>query len=285
MHQAMSMRRPWPESSTPILDDRLSIGLNISDGFERVRQTLMEQRPRLVIIDPWQAYLGANVDMNRVNAVRPIFQKITILAKDVGCSIVLVSHVGKKQQADVNNSALGSTDFINASRSVIKIIQDQGAGMKIAVHTKCNYARLGKSVKYCISDSGIQWAGFSDITKDVLESAAMSRVSPHQYLLSQEEHAQYIEELEDAIRQKAEVGSTVNVSYQELKDEFGSDIFGPGQPQKALDQVRLELSIEGIHIENIGKKVKYNGRAMSGFILTREKMPDAEKRENDSHVE
>jgi len=50
---------------------------------------------RLVIIDPVQAFLGADVDMNRANEVRPIFRSLGDIAQATGCAIVLIGHLNK----------------------------------------------------------------------------------------------------------------------------------------------------------------------------------------------
>ena len=50
---------------------------------------------RLVIIDPVQAFLGADVDMNRANEVRPIFRSMGDIAQATGCAIVLSGHLNK----------------------------------------------------------------------------------------------------------------------------------------------------------------------------------------------
>ena len=53
-----------------VIDDS-DVQLTLSD--ERIEKAIVENNARLVIIDPIQAYLGADVDMNRANEVRPIF--------------------------------------------------------------------------------------------------------------------------------------------------------------------------------------------------------------------
>ena len=54
---------------------------DLSDGYDDFIQTIQRYKPRLVIIDPRHAFLGANVDINRVNAVRPVFQRLANMAK------------------------------------------------------------------------------------------------------------------------------------------------------------------------------------------------------------
>ena len=63
-----------------ILDCMDSEGMDFTDGYEDFVQTIKRYNPRLVIIDPWHAFLGAGVDINRVNAVRPVFQRLANMA-------------------------------------------------------------------------------------------------------------------------------------------------------------------------------------------------------------
>ena len=48
---------------------------------ERIARAIPENNARLVIIDPVQAFLGADVDMNRANEVRPIFRSLGDIAQ------------------------------------------------------------------------------------------------------------------------------------------------------------------------------------------------------------
>ena len=64
-----------------ILDRSDSIGMSFSDGYEEFADTVKAYKPALVIVDPWHNYLGDRVDMNRANAIRPVFQKLSNLAK------------------------------------------------------------------------------------------------------------------------------------------------------------------------------------------------------------
>lgn len=253
-----------------LLDCMDSEGMNFTDGYDIFKQTIQRYNPRLVIIDPWHAFLGADVDINRVNAVRPVFQRLANLAKDCNCGMILVSHVNKRAQGEnANNAATGSTDFINAARSAMRVIFNDDPADKdtrIAVHTKSNYCAAGRSIKYRINTSGgCQWAGFSDITRQTLENAARWHKTPYEVLQTQDEAEERNWLLINVITEKAVGGKTVNVSYDGLRDEYGADIFGSSQPKKALDAV-AHLLPEGITIQT-GKTVGYNGRTRNGFCI------------------
>ena len=256
-----------------ILDCMDSEGMNFTDGYDDFIATIRRYNPRLVIIDPWHAFLGANVDINRVNAVRPVFQRLANMSKVCGCGMVLVSHVNKRSQGEnANNAATGSTDFINASRSAMRVIFSDLPSEKdtrIMVHTKSNYSEAGKSVKYRITtDGGCQWAGFSDITRKTLEEAARWRKTPYEVINQQNEQDETNFALIEVIRELSRKGKTVNVSYDEIKDLHGADIFGSGQPKRAIDGIAYSLKNEGITIHT-GKTVKYNNRTRNGFSIYR----------------
>ena len=61
-----------------VIDDR-DIPLTLAD--ERIARAIRENNAKLVIIDPVQAFLGADVDMNRANEVRPIFRSLLFIGK------------------------------------------------------------------------------------------------------------------------------------------------------------------------------------------------------------
>ena len=77
------------------------------------------QGSRLVIIDPMQAFLGADVDMNRANEVRPIFRSLGDIAQATGCAIVLIGHLNKAAGTQSTYRGLGSIDITAAVRSLL----------------------------------------------------------------------------------------------------------------------------------------------------------------------
>lgn len=254
-----------------ILDCMDSEGMDFTSNYDDFMDTIKRYNPKLVIIDPWHAFLGANVDINRVNAVRPVFQRLANMAKSCECGMILVSHVNKRAQGEnANNAATGSTDFINAARSAMRVIFNDNPAEKdtrIIVHTKSNYAEAGKSIKFRITkDGGCQWAGFSEITRKTLEDAARFHKTPTEMLNQQNAQDTTNYALIEAIREKAIKGKIVNISYEEMKQSNGSDIFGISQPKRALESIISSLQNYGISIQT-GKTVKYNGRTHNGFSI------------------
>lgn len=250
-----------------ILDRSDSIGMNFSTGYDEFEETVKAYSPALVILDPWHAFLGADVDINRVNAIRPVFQKLSNLAKVCGCALILISHVNKRAQGEnANNAATGSSDFINAARSAIRVIFDEeDEDCRILVHTKTNYARYGDSVRYRIEDGGVKWEGFSEITKATLEAAARQRSTPLEVLEGSKKKAVANDVLIKALKDSAPPYAPARFTYEEFKQKHGALIFGGSQPKRALDSVREQLMEDGYFLKPCN--VKRDNKPQKGFMI------------------
>ena len=101
-----------------VIDDR-DAPLTLTD--ERLARAIRENNARLVIIDPVQAFLSADVDMNRANEVRPIFRSLGDVAQATGCAIVLIGHLNKAVGTQSTYRGLGSIDITAAVRSLLFI--------------------------------------------------------------------------------------------------------------------------------------------------------------------
>lgn len=64
-----------------VIDER-DTPLTLTD--ERLARAIRENHARLVIIDPIQAFLGADVDINRANEVLPCFRSLGEIAQETG---------------------------------------------------------------------------------------------------------------------------------------------------------------------------------------------------------
>ncbi len=127
---------------------------------------------RLLIIDPIQAFLGPNVDMNRANEVRPILRKIGDVAKRTGCAIVLIGHLNKATGQQSGYRGLGSIDFTAGVRSVLVIGKSKDdPNVRVLAHDKSSLAPAGTSLAFILGDEeGFRWIGDFDISAEELLS-------------------------------------------------------------------------------------------------------------------
>lgn len=152
-----------------VIDDS-DVQLTLSD--ERIEKAIVENNARLVIIDPIQAYLGADVDMNRANEVRPIFMRLGQVAQRTGCAILLIGHLNKAAGMQSLQRGLGSIDIAAAVRSVMFIGKlKHDPTMRILTHEKSSLAPPGVSLAFSLGDEGgFRWVGEYDITADEMLS-------------------------------------------------------------------------------------------------------------------
>ena len=54
---------------------------------ERLEQAIRQTNARLVVLDPIQSFLGAEVDMYRANEIRPLMKRVSVLAEKYRCGL------------------------------------------------------------------------------------------------------------------------------------------------------------------------------------------------------
>ncbi|MBS5250294.1 MAG: AAA family ATPase [Evtepia gabavorous] len=159
---------------------------------ERIEKAIRENSARLVIIDPLQAFLGPNVDMNRANEVRPIFRRLAEVAQDTNCAIVMIGHLNKASGTQSTYRGLGSIDITAVVRSLLfigKVKSDPTT--RVIVHEKSSLAPPGQSLAFSLGDEkGFLWIGAYDISaEDLLAGGEGSKTE-----LKQEQAAKLIED-------------------------------------------------------------------------------------------
>jgi hypothetical protein len=125
---------------------------------------------KLVIVDPIQSYLGAEVDAHRSNETRPVMDGLSRLCQDRCCCVLLVRHLSKAQSGRAIHRGLGSIDLTGAVRSelVAGSSPDDPANRALA-HLKSNLGQLGPSHGYAIDTDGkFRWTGESQLSASVL---------------------------------------------------------------------------------------------------------------------
>jgi hypothetical protein len=155
-----------------IVIDESEKELNLSDL--RIEQAIDQTGAKLFILDPLQAYLGADVDMHRANEIRPILKRIGTVAEKTGCAVVVIGHLNKGTNKS-QYRGLGSIDIQAAARSVLTVGRVKGKPYTRAIaQGKNNLAPEGQTIGFELDPvSGFRWAGVLEITIDELLSGVM----------------------------------------------------------------------------------------------------------------
>ena len=138
----------------------------------RLEEAIIQTKARLVVLDPIQGFLGADVDMHRANEIRPLMKRVALLAEKYYCAIILIGHMNKNSNGKSSYRGLGSIDFQAAARSVLSVgrIKDEPE-IRVVCHVKSSLAPEGKSVAFRLDkETGFQWIGEYDISADDLLS-------------------------------------------------------------------------------------------------------------------
>lgn len=139
----------------------------------RLELAIKQNNVRLVIMDPIQAYLGADVDMNRANEIRPLFRYLGGVAERTGAAIVLIGHLNKNSGTQANYRGLGSVDISAAVRSILlvgKVEKEQDKDIRVVIQTKSSLAPKPTPVAFTLENSKVEWIGEYEITEQELMS-------------------------------------------------------------------------------------------------------------------
>lgn len=127
----------------------------------RLAAAIDRHHPELVIIDPLQAFLGADVDMHRANEIRPVMAYLSELAYLNCCAIVLVGHMNKQMGNKSLYRGLGSIDLAASARSVLLMARDpREQDVRVMMHIKSSLAKEGKPQAFRLTEEQLlQWEG------------------------------------------------------------------------------------------------------------------------------
>lgn len=148
-------------------------GVKLSDT-QVLADSIEQTEARLLIVDPIQSYLGADVDAHRSNETRPVLDGLVRLAEEHDACVLLVRHFAKSPTGRAIHRGLGSIDLTGAVRTELHAgsVDEQRA----MVQAKSNLGQLGESLGYEIqADGRFRWTGKSDLTAVDLQEAESTR--------------------------------------------------------------------------------------------------------------
>ena len=152
----------------------VSQAAGLSFTSPEIETAIRQIQAKLVIFDPFQAFLGAGVDMFRPNETRPQLAALFEMAGQNNCSVAIIAHCAKsaKDKAAVNFS-LGSTDIPASMRSILHVCKSPNNDEeRLAIQIKCSNAAGGRTLVYDIGErGGVQFIRFADTSIDDIRTA------------------------------------------------------------------------------------------------------------------
>ncbi len=197
----------------------------------RLEKAIAETGARLVVLDPIQGFLGADVDMHRANEIRPVMKHIAEIAEKYRCAIILVGHMNKNSNGKSSYRGLGSIDFQAAARSVLIVGRVKGEPeVRVVCHVKSSLAPEGKSIAFRLDkEEGFQWIGEYDVSVDDL--------------LAADNRGQKVREAKEFLKEILKSGS---MTQKEISEEAENH----GIKNKTLWNAKSDLKVESVKIGN-----------------------------------
>lgn len=148
--------------------DESKTALNMLD--KRIEEAIVQTGAHLLILDPIQAYIGADINMNKANEVRNVMAQIGKIAEKYNCAIVLIGHMNKGSGNKSSYRGMGSIDFHAAARSVLIVgrVKDEPE-IRAVIQIKSSLAPEGDAIAFKLDrENGFSWIGKYDISIDEL---------------------------------------------------------------------------------------------------------------------
>lgn len=134
---------------------------------------IAQTKAQLIVIDPIQSYLGADVDSHKSNETRPIMDGLITLAEKRNVCGLIIRHLSKASGGRAIHRGLGSIDLTGAVR--MEMIAGNAAGdpnNRALVQIKNNVGPRAESLGYEIvgeeMNARLVWRGKSQLTADDL---------------------------------------------------------------------------------------------------------------------
>ena len=125
---------------------------------EQIEQAIVRKNIRLMIFDPFQAFVG-KANMSSANDMRSTVREIIEVAQKHKCAVIITCHTSKSANyANLLQRILGSVDIGAIARSALYLTNHPTKkDVKLLCHIKSNLAPIGQSIEFQIMENGIDW--------------------------------------------------------------------------------------------------------------------------------
>ena len=147
------------------------IALTLEDG--RIESTIKATGASVFIIDPIQAFIPPDADMQSATKMRSVLRKLANIAERNRCAVILIGHMNKGAGTKTLYRGLGSIDIAAIARSVLMISRDENRpGMRYMYPIKSSLAPEGPAIAFSFREQGgIEWHGRYNLnTAELMDS-------------------------------------------------------------------------------------------------------------------
>lgn len=155
-----------------IIDDNNELTFEDS----RIEEALSKTGARLLVIDPIQAFLVQDSDMQNAARMRTALGKLADVAARYQCAVVLVGHLNKSNGGKNLYRGLGSIDIAAIARSVLMISRDNvDSSIRYMFPVKTSLAPEGGAIGFTFAEGHFRWLGKCDVDITDIEGSVFSK--------------------------------------------------------------------------------------------------------------
>lgn len=166
-----------------VMTDETEIETNIvlPEDLDALREQVIAKEAALAIVDPFTAFLTAEINSHRDQDIRRALAPLARLADDTGCAALPIVHTNKSSTTDFYEKTGGSIGITAAARSSLLVTRDpedqEGGPSRVIVHAKCNIAPETSTLRFRVESrqfnnddgdlihaAGIAWTGEANVT-------------------------------------------------------------------------------------------------------------------------
>lgn len=126
------------------------------DGYLRLdlKTFVREKDVKLIVLSPLNSFLPNMKNTNDEMAVRAALARLHDAVQGTDCAVAAIMHLSKKTDLDSIERVLGSGAYVNFSRSVLLLNQDQeNERLRRVVHAKHNLSERGHDLLFEITNA------------------------------------------------------------------------------------------------------------------------------------
>lgn len=227
--------------------DERFVDLNFdSDLLKGIIET---NKPDLVVYDPVQAFVPANLRMGDRNAMRKCFTPLIGFGETYKTTSIIIAHANKQSGVWGRKRIADSSDIWDSSRSVLMtgVVPDSD-GLRYITHEKSNWGKLEDSVLYSLDDGVPIFKSYTK-KKDrefILDESRKKNIAPAQeeakeFILStlEENKQMEVKELDELAAVNGISANALKNAKAELKKESITHVWSIGYGKEKQFFIRL----------------------------------------------
>ena len=134
--------------------DRAGTILTLKDAA--LAEYAAKHDPALLVIDPLQSFLPADVEMSSRNQMRSALMPLRSISKRQNCAALISMHSNKKQGVSGRARLADSSDIWDIARSVLMMGRNKNDGKTYLSHEKSSYCAPQQTVLLHIEDTAVE---------------------------------------------------------------------------------------------------------------------------------